>query len=57
MRCEMKMTALPRSRQRRIIAKMRSDRSAGRDAVISSSSRTAGSEASARARSISRSSG
>ncbi len=54
MRCEIKMTAWPRSRHRRIISNTFSAISEGSAAVISSSRRTFGSEAKARARSMRR---
>ena len=54
-RCEMKMTERPMPRWRPTTSSTRSVRSAGSAAVISSSSRTSGSIASARARSMTRS--
>ena len=54
-RCEMKMTERAVARWRPTTSRTRSVRSAGRAAVISSSSRTSGSIASARARSMTRS--
>ena len=56
-RCVMKRTERPCSRRSDITAKTRSARSDGSAAVISSSSSSSGSRASARARSIMRSSG